>query len=147
MAERRRRHTHFPSILVGYDGSPQADKAVEIAFSLAQDTDSVVQILSVARPPEPPTSVEMEAMLDDAREHFEEKFKLFRERAAALGLDVKTDVIVGHPVEQIVHRAETDKVDLIILGRRGMSRFGRMIVGSTSEKVLRYAHCPVMVVR
>ncbi len=147
MAERRRRHPHFQSILVGYDGSPQADKAVEIAYSLAQDTDSTVLILSVARPPEPPTSVELEAMLDDAREHFEEKFKVFRERAAALDLDVKTDVIVGHPVEQIVHRAETDKVDLIILGRRGMSRFGRMIVGSTSEKVLRYAHCPVMVVR
>ena len=147
MVERRRRHPHFRSILVGYDGSAQADKAVEIAFSLAQDTDSTVLILSVARPPEPPTSVELEAMLDDAREHFEEKFKAFRERAAGLDLDVKTDVIVGHPVEQIVHRAETDKVDLIILGRRGMSRFGRMIVGSTSEKVLRYAHCPVMVVR
>lgn len=147
MVERRRRHTHFPSILVGYDGSPQADKAVEIAFSLAQDTDSTVLILSVARPPEPPTSVELEAMLDDAREHFEEKFKVFRERAASLGLDVKTDVVVGHPVEQIVHRAEKNKVDLIVVGRRGMSRFGRMIVGSTSEKVLRYAHCPVMVVR
>lgn len=147
MAERRRRHTHFQKILVGYDGSPQADKAVEIALSLAQDTDSTVLILSVARPPEPPTSVELEAMLDDAKEHFEEKFKIFRERAARLELDVKTDVVVGHPVEQIVHRAETDKVDLIVVGRRGMSRFGRMIVGSTSEKVLRYAHCPVMVVR
>lgn len=147
MVERRRRHTHFPSILVGYDGSPQADKAVEIAFSLAQDTDSTVLILSVARPPEPPTSVELEAMLDDAREHFEEKFKVFRQRAVSLGLDVKTDVVVGHPVEQIVHRAEKNKVDLIVVGRRGMSRFGRMIVGSTSEKVLRYAHCPVMVVR
>jgi nucleotide-binding universal stress UspA family protein len=147
MVDRRRRHTHFPSILVGYDGSPQADKAVETAFSLAQDTDSTVLILSVARPPEPPTSVELEAMLDDAREHFEEKFKVFRERATALGLDVKTDVVVGHPVEQIVHRAETDKVDLIILGRRGMSRFEKLIVGSTSEKVLRYAHCPVLVVR
>jgi nucleotide-binding universal stress UspA family protein len=147
MVERRRRHPHFQSILVGYDGSPQAEKAVEIAYSLAQDTDSTVLILAVARPPEPPTSVELEAMLDDAREHFLEKFKVFRERAAALEVDVKTDVVVGHPVEQIVHRAETDKVNLIIVGRRGMSRFGRMIVGSTSEKVLRYAHCPVMVVR
>ncbi len=147
MKQRRRRHTHFPRILVGYDGSSQADKAAEVAFSLAQDTDSTVLILSVARPPEPATTVELRAMLDDAREHFEEKFKEFLERAAALQLDVKTDVVVGHPVEQIVHRAEAEKVELIILGRRGMSRFGRMIVGSTSEKVLRYAHCPVMVVR
>jgi nucleotide-binding universal stress UspA family protein len=36
---------------------------------------------------------------------------------------------------------------LIVLGRRGKSKFERMLVGSTAEKVLRYAHCPVMVVR
>jgi nucleotide-binding universal stress UspA family protein len=147
MIERRRRSPHFRRILVGYDGSPQADKAVDVAFWFGDTLDSTVLILSVARPPEPATSVELEAMLDDAREHFEEKFKGFRERAATLGLDVKMDIVVGHPVEQIVHRAETDKVDLIILGRRGMSRFEKLIVGSTSEKVLRYAHCPVLVVR
>jgi glutathione-regulated potassium-efflux system ancillary protein KefC len=38
-------------------------------------------------------------------------------------------------------------VDLITLGQCRMSRFEKMIVGSTSEKVLRYAHCPAMVVR
>ena len=61
-------------------------------------------------------------------------------------VELRTDIAVGHPVEQIVHRAETDHVDLIVLGRRGKSRFERMLVGSTAEKVLRYAHCPVMVV-
>lgn len=86
-------------------------------------------------------------MLDDAREHFEEKFKKVAQRAEDLEVELETDIAVGHPVEQIVHRAEADRVDLIILGRRGMSRFEKMIVGSTSEKVLRYAHCPVMVVR
>ena len=91
--------------------------------------------------------VEVDAMLDDAREHFEEKFKKVAQRAKDLEVELETDIAVGHPVEQIVHRAETDHIDLIILGRRGMSRFEKMIVGSTSEKVLRYAHCPVMVVR
>jgi nucleotide-binding universal stress UspA family protein len=91
--------------------------------------------------------VELDAMLDDAREHFEEKFKVIRQKAADLGLDMETDIAVGHPVEQIVHRAETDHMDLIVLGRRGVSRFEKFIIGSTSEKVLRYAHCPVMVVR
>ncbi len=91
--------------------------------------------------------VELNAMLDDAREHFEEKFKKIIERAKDLDVELETDIAVGHPVEQIVHRAATDHVDLIVLGRRGMSRFEMMIVGSTSEKVLRYAHCPVMVVR
>jgi nucleotide-binding universal stress UspA family protein len=135
-----RRRSQFKRILIGFDGSSQSEKATEIGLSLAQSLDS-------ARPPEPATMVELSAMLDDAREHFEEKFKKVEQRAKDLEVELETDIAVGHPVEQIVHRAEADCVDLIVLGRRGMSRFEKMIVGSTSEKVLRYAHCPVMVVR
>jgi nucleotide-binding universal stress UspA family protein len=143
----RRQNPHFRKIMVGYDGSKPADKAVEIAFSLARLTDCRVLVFAVARPPEPATRVEVEAMLDDAREHFEESFKRITKCAQDLGVDLETAIAVGHPIQQIVHRAETDHIDLIILGRRGMSRFEKMLVGSTSEKVLRYAHCPVMVVR
>jgi nucleotide-binding universal stress UspA family protein len=143
----RRQNPHFRKVMVGYDGSKPADKAVEIAFSLAQSTDCRVLVFAVARPPEPATRVEVDAMLDDAREHFEESFKRIEKRAEELGVRLETAIVVGHPIEQIVHRAESDHVDLIILGRRGMSRFEKMLVGSTSEKVLRYAHCPVMVVR
>lgn len=142
-----RRSSHFRQILVGYDGSSQAEKAVETAFILAASMDAKVLVLAVARPPEPATEVEVEAMLDDAREHFEANFQNITKRAKELEIDMETAIVVGHPVEQIVHRAETGRFDLIILGRRGMSRFEKMIVGSTSEKVLRYAHCPVMVVR
>lgn len=142
-----RRHSQFETILVGYDGSAQSDKATESALALAQSLDSKVLLFAVARPPEPATMVELDAMLDDAREHFEEQFKKIIQRAKDLGVELQTDIAVGHPVEQIVHRAETDHVDLIVLGRRGKSRFEKMLVGSTAEKVLRYAHCPVMVVR
>jgi nucleotide-binding universal stress UspA family protein len=62
-------------MLVGYDGSPQSEKAVEVAFSLADCIDSTVLIFAVARPPEPATSVELEAVLDDAKEHYQEGFK------------------------------------------------------------------------
>jgi nucleotide-binding universal stress UspA family protein len=142
-----RRHSQFKKILIGYDGSAQSDKATESALGLAQSLDATVLLFAVARPPEPATMVEVDAMLDDAREHFEEQFKKIVQRAKDLCVELKTDIAVGHPVEQIVHRAETDHIDLIVLGRRGRSRFEKMLVGSTAEKVLRYAHCPVMVVR
>ena len=142
----QRHNTHFRKLLVGYDGSPQSDKAVDIAFSLAGCLDATVLIFAVARPPEPSISVELEAVLDDAKEHFEEGFKKILEKARSLDLEVKMDMAVGHPAEQIIHRAETDGVDLIILGRRGRSMISRMMLGSVSERALRYAHCPVMVV-
>lgn len=143
----RRQNQHFRRMLVGYDGSPQSEKAVEVALSLAECVDSTVLVFAVARPPEPATSVELGAVLDDAREHYEEGFKRILEKARAHDLEVKTDMAVGHPGEQIIHRAEIDKIDLIIVGRRGTSLFQKLILGSVSERVLRYAHCPVMVVR
>jgi nucleotide-binding universal stress UspA family protein len=142
----QRQNAHFRKLLVGYDGSPQSEKAVDMAFSLAECLDATVLVFAVARPPEPSTSVELEAVLDDAKEHFEEGFKKVVERARTHGVEVKTDMAVGHPAEQIIHRAEADGIDLIILGRRGRSMISRMMLGSVSERALRYAHCPVMVV-
>jgi nucleotide-binding universal stress UspA family protein len=89
----------------------------------------------------------VEAMLDDAREHFEESFKHIQERAKEADVEIETAIVVGHPTEQIIHRAETDNVDLVVLGHRGVSQFKVFKIGSTSDKVLRHAHCPVMIVR
>jgi nucleotide-binding universal stress UspA family protein len=143
----RRQNPHFRKIMVGYDSSAQANKAVDVSLSLAESLDCTVLIFAVARPPEPATSVEVEAVLDDAREHYEEEFKKILEKTKGHDVAITTDIAVGHPAEQIVHRAEQDKVDLIILGRRGMSLFEKWLLGSVSERVLRYAHCPVMVIR
>jgi nucleotide-binding universal stress UspA family protein len=86
-------------------------------------------------------------MLDDAREHYEQAFATLRAKAQEWEVDLETAIAVGHPAEQIIRRAEADHIDLILLGRRGMSRFEKWILGSISERVLRYAHCPVMVIR
>jgi nucleotide-binding universal stress UspA family protein len=143
----RRQSSPFRKILVGFDGSVQASKAAETAFSLAQALDGRVILLAVARPPEPATSTEVHAMLDDAREHFEQDFARLQTKASELGIEIETAIAVGHPAEPIIRKAEAEQVDLILLGRRGMSRFEKWILGAVSERVLRYAHCPVMVVR
>jgi nucleotide-binding universal stress UspA family protein len=143
----RRRHGVFRNILVGYDGSSQAEKAAALALSMAETMDSHVLLFAVARPPEPATSVEVHAVLDDATEHYQEGFNRILARAREKGIAVETEIAVGHPAEQIIHCAETRKVDLVVLGRRGTSRFEKWILGSVSERVLRYAHCPVMVIR
>jgi nucleotide-binding universal stress UspA family protein len=143
----RRHSSPFHKILVGYDGSKPAQKALEIAFSMARSEDAKLIVLAVARPAEPATRVETAGILENAEEHFQKDFQGIAARAKRLEVQVETGVLVGHPTEQLLHRAETEKVDLIIVGRRGASRFERMLVGSTSERVLRYANCPVMVVQ
>ncbi len=142
-----RRRTLFRKILVGYDGSSQSEKAADLGLALAQALDAQVLVFAVARPPEPATSVEVQAVLDDAKEHYEEGFKRLLEAAREQGVHIETEIAVGHPAEQIIHKAETAKADLVILGRRGTSMFEKWILGSISERVLRYAHCPVMVTK
>jgi nucleotide-binding universal stress UspA family protein len=138
---------YFQKVLVGYDGSPLAEKAVDVAIRFGVCEKSAISVLAVARLPEPATSVEVEAVLDDAREHFEVGLKRVVERGQAHGVEISTDIVVGHPGEQLIHRAEIEHVDLIIVGRRGTSLFHKIMLGSVSERVLRYAHCPVLLVK
>jgi nucleotide-binding universal stress UspA family protein len=138
---------YFKKVLVGYDGSPLAEKAVDVAIRFGLCEKSSVLVLAVARLPEPATSVEVEAVLDDAREHYEQGLKKVVERGQSRGVEINTDIVVGHPAEQLIHRAETEQADLIIVGRRGTSLFQKIMLGSTSERVLRYAHCPVLLVK
>jgi nucleotide-binding universal stress UspA family protein len=136
----------FEIILVAYDGSPQSQRAIDLAFSMADAMQSRLLILAVIRPPEPAARAELNAILDDAREHYEKSFIRLCERAKRIGLELETEIEVGHPAEHIVHRAEQTQAGLIIMGRRGISAFQRWMLGSISGRVLRYAHCPVMVV-
>jgi nucleotide-binding universal stress UspA family protein len=138
---------YFRKILVGYDGSPLAEKAVDLAIRFGVCEKSAISVLAVARLPEPATSVELQAVLDDAREHFEMRLKRVVERGQKHGVEITTDIVVGHPGEQLIYRAETEQVDLMIVGRRGTSLFQKMVLGSVSERVLRYAHCPVLLVK
>jgi nucleotide-binding universal stress UspA family protein len=143
----RRHNPHFRRIVVGYDGSEASEKAVDVAISLAQCMDSTILVLAVARLPEPATMVEVDAVLDDAKEHFDKGLAGVLERGKAAAVEVKSSIEVGHPAEHVIHKAETEHADLIIVGRRGTSLFTKLILGSVSERVMRYAHCPVMVVK
>jgi nucleotide-binding universal stress UspA family protein len=143
-----RRHTaHFSKILVGYDGSEASERAVGAAIDLARCTDARILVLAVARPPEPATRVEVDAVLDDAKEHFNCGFIKIRERARLAEVNLETQIEVGHPAEHLIHQAELIHAELIIVGRKGTSLFEKLLLGSVSERVIRFAHCPVMVMK
>jgi nucleotide-binding universal stress UspA family protein len=53
----------------------------------------------------------------------------------------------GRPVDSILHVAETEKVDLIVMGSRGLGGFKEFLLGSVSSGVLHHASCPVLIAR
>ena len=136
----------FQRILVAFDASPHAEHALDVALSMAGDMKAKLFVLAVIRPPEPAESAEFNAVLEDMRERYERSFVPVRERARQKEIELETDIVVGHPAEQILHRADAVQASLIVMGKRSHTILHRWMLGSNSERVLKYAHCPVMIV-
>jgi dihydrodipicolinate reductase len=74
-----------------------------------------------------------------------EKFvDMVKQNATEKKVSVKTDVIIGTPsvVKEIVEYAENNKVDMIVIGSRGMTGFKKLLLGNVSSGVVTYSHCP-----
>ncbi len=134
-------------LLVAYDGSEQSEKAFQVALDLASKYSAKMLVVAVARPPEPPVQVEMEAVLESAAQYFQENFNRLGEQTAALGIEAVFQVKVGHPAEQIMQMAKVEQADAIIMGHRGETLLQRWLLGSVAKRVLSYAHCTVIIVR
>ncbi len=137
-------------ILVAFDGSEQSRKAFDFAiemFKLCSGAAPEIVVLSVAQPPEPIDIVEMDAIVDSATRHYEELFTGLRDRAKTQGVDIKTEIAVGHPADQIIKYAGEKKTDMIIVGQRGKSKIANWLLGSVSKRVSSYAPCTVTIVK
>ena len=90
----------------------------------------------------------LERTADEARDKLDEKLKsvLTDTERAALNV-VESAVGTGQPADEIVEYADNNAVDLIVIGTHGRGGVERMWLGSVTEKVLRRAHCPVLVLR
>lgn len=143
------------TILVGTDFSGPARGALRQALSLARERDAGLMVLHVIHVPD----LEELAMLAGvtAASLRERLVKERRERLAELitevqgeegdGIPVETIIGWGHPYEVILKRASDAAVSLIVLGTAGPSAdMERALFGSTAEKVLRSAACPVLCV-
>ncbi len=105
-------------------------------------------MLTVATLTEPPRDAQTmsqlrENVINKARQVAERTVKILRRRWP----EVESVVTFGDPQVEIVHVAEETRVDMIVLGSRGLGRPRRFFVGSTSLAVARYAPCPVAIVR
>ena len=132
-------------ILLAYDGSEGAKRALEVALSLARAGD-MVTVVAVAEGvpllgyggtlPSPEQEGERKARLEDAVSAF-----------AARDIGATAVARGGDPATAIIDVANEQDVDLIVLGTRGLSVAERWLVGSVSTKVLHHARCSVLVAR
>ncbi|SEG78543.1 universal stress protein [Marinobacterium lutimaris] len=144
----------FKRILLPVDGSDGAFEALKVAVEMQKIHDAELMILSVyrhhslreasmsmVRPREP------EHMDDLMQSYSREVAESFRKYAIEQGCPgVRAFVKSGHTAKTIVEFAEKNKVELIIMGSRGLGDAETFLVGSVSQKVVGMSKIPVLVV-
>lgn len=136
-------------ILLVTDGSAPAERAAAFAAVLALQTRARVTVLHVrqvisANLGEPYFEEALFKTLDEAAALVEKTARRLQEQGV---LEVETDVIGGLPGDVILTVAETRRVDLIVMGVRGLNPLQSILLGSVSQAVMQHAPCPVTVVR
>ncbi len=137
-------------IVVAFDGSEQSYKAFDFALDLkklCQETASEIFVISVAQPPEPVDIVEVDAVIDSATQHYTDLFKGLERDAKEWNIAIKTEVLVGHPADQIVKFAKDKNCDMVVVGQTGKSRIKSWLLGSVSKRVSTYSPCTVTIVK
>jgi nucleotide-binding universal stress UspA family protein len=132
----------YGTLLVATDGSEAAREAEATAIEWAQAHDAAVSGLYVVELAFSDASEVEDALEVDGQRVLAD----LDERARAAGLEVETAVESGVPHQVITDRAEGVDADLIVLGAHGRGGFERAFLGSVSERTVRTASRPVLVV-
>ncbi len=148
----------FPAkILLATDGSEDAALATRAATGLARDTGAELHVVHVGEvqhvyPPRTPAPLPPAETEERVRRGHQEFLDREVERIEKGGGTVTESYLrIGKPAEEILRCSEDMVAGVIVVGNQGFgqkfSRLRRFLMGSTSEKVARYARCSVMVVR
>ena len=139
-------------ILVGCDFSSDSDLAVQYGLSLAQEFQTELYLAHVLEPTVYKDMLSRSAGTADGdrkglREELTRKLNSMVPEEAKQWCTPETLLLAGHPSDELTKYAVVHEVDLIVLGVRGHSVMESLLVGSTTDRVVRQAPCPVLSVR
>jgi nucleotide-binding universal stress UspA family protein len=138
----------FKKILIPTDGSEYTKAAVRKGLEMAKATGGEVTALYVVDQtsfinfPMDSTIVSVYTLLE---KESEEALEFVKKEAEALGVKVTTRIEEGSPSRKIVDLSAEH--DLVVMGTLGRTGFSKLLLGSVAERVVRFAKCPVLVVR
>ncbi|MEK7237889.1 MAG: universal stress protein [Nitrospirota bacterium] len=137
----------YRKLLIAIDGSPTSLHALRESFKLAQNEGSWITVVSVV----PPYTGDLDLVavgnvMASMRKPCEEALAKAQEIANAERASIKTVCEEGEPHERIIDLADAENYDLIVMGRRGLRRLEKVLLGSVTAKVIGYSHTDVLVV-
>jgi len=139
-------------ILVPVDGSKYSMEGVKVALDYAKTKGAEIYLMTVT-PYIAGLDLELSAhkwddLLEDMKRRGEDVLKQASDFLKSEGISSCTILSIStSPADEIVSFAEKEKVDLIIIGSRGLSPSSRFKMGSVASRVARYAPCSVLIVK
>jgi nucleotide-binding universal stress UspA family protein len=142
----------FQHILAPTDGSQPAVQAGKMAVRLAALHKSVLTFVyvvddSVAIEVASASGKEPKQVEGELEESGQRSLDYLCRLASEAGLDANQVIRRGEPCDEITKVAQEMNVDLIVIGQVGSRGLRRVLIGCVTERVLEYAHCPVLVVK
>ncbi len=137
-------------ILSPIDFSKSSVKALQYASALAvqfQATLILVHVVEFSFVGSEFGAVELSQIESDMRENGRKQLESLSEKLVDSRLETKMIIASGHPSIEIIETAKEEATDLIVIATHGHSSLAHVILGSTVERVVRHASCPVLVVR
>jgi len=140
------------SLLVPTDFSENATKALNVAKEIARGSNAVLHIMHVVEPVVYPAdwSFAQVGFADIEKElesNTQKQINTIAEQLASEGFKVVTKVVKGRASDEICNYAKNEGISIIAIGTHGRSGLEHFLFGSTTERVLRKAPCPVLSVR
>ena len=133
----------FRRILVTTDFSEGTADALAYAFSVAQENDSRITLLHVIHDVGPEMSGRYrQSLLEGVKKQLEDLVPL----EARNWCEVETRVESGAPYRIILRTLQDERIDLLVMNIHGKGMLDRALLGSTAERVVRAASCPVMAI-
>lgn len=135
------------TIVVGYDATEAAERALERAAQLAEAFSSRLIVTSVApaEAPGPRGGMGPIDPTDSPQEHHAELVKA-HQYLSGRNVTAEYQPAIGHEAESIIAVAEATSADMIVVGTREPGMLARLLGTSVSESVQRHAHCDVLIV-
>ncbi len=137
----------FRKILLAYDGSTGAKRALDVALKLASAFRAELWALAVEEhlPHYAATIGEVQEEQAAADNSFQEALSVAYLRALSAGVELKSEIRAGDTVRTIVEFINEGGFDLVVLGRGRRSKAWVLLLGTTGEKVIKRMPCSVLV--
>lgn len=153
----------FSRVLVAIDGSISSMRTIDYAISIAMKNNSqlvILYVIDVYKYPYLPSSIilaptfgsekyleernEAEGQMNKIKEKYKQKTKNNIDSK-----ELKTEIVEGakSAATTIMEYAESENIDLIIIGSRGKTSFKKLLLGSVSSDIIKNAYCAVLVIR